>query len=530
MFKRIGDNIWLRHVAVAAGYAAAYYLLHQISISHWVLFAGLRLCVLLLVPYRYWAALLVGEMVPLAFNSLLCLEVYGWMWSAWMMVPPIGLAMPVVRWFRERRRLFPTKAGVSMNMLLLCTLLTSTIWAGTDLIAVALIKASSAKESLDFSAIAGRYFLGFYLGTLTVVPLVLLVREELLGAATWRKLLAKLPESRLVLETVSLLLPALAMLVWLASGAAGDASQEARVAMFLPVAWLAMRHGWRGAAVGGAAASSAVMLTMPSIYDSGTLQAQVFIAFTISTMLLLGARIATLHQRETQERTDARLALAMAQRNIYLGELQMRQTSYALEQMSGAIQSSYTQLLGRLRCLLPGTDERSYYRQAAVAQHQMYRLADTLYPLSWRERGLPAALREGSIPRALDEAGVVYWCDIDSDRLSQLSAAVHMTLYRLTSETIAYACGKRNVSKIRLRLRGGAFAGRRWAVLSIDSLVDYERLSRVRWDDLLPALGGSGMGLGAIKDRAGVFGGKVHVRSLEHGSRVSIMLYDPEIE
>jgi len=243
---------------------------------------------------------------------------------------------------------------------------------------------------------------------------------------------------------------------------------------------------------------------------------------------MLGARIAVLHQREERERTDSRLALAMAQRNVYLGELQLRQTSYALEQMSGAIQASYTQLLGRLRCLLPGTDERTYYRQAAVAQHQIYRLADSLYPLSWRDRGLPAALREGSIPRALDEGGIVYWCDIQGD-VEQLSTSVHMALYRLASEAIAVACAKRNVSKVRLRLRGGLSGGRRWAVLCVDSDVDYERLARVRWDDIQSALGGSGMGLGALKDRAGIFEGKVHVRAHGTGNRISLMLFDPEI-
>jgi glucose-6-phosphate-specific signal transduction histidine kinase len=268
---------------------------------------------------------------------------------------------------------------------------------------------------------------------------------------------------------------------------------------------------------------------MPGVYDQGTLQAQVFIAFTITTMLLLGARIAALYQHEERERIDTRMAIAMAQRNVYLGELQLRQTSYALEQMSGAIQSSYTQLLGRLRCLLPGADERTYYRQAALAQHQMFKLADSLYPLAWRERGLPAALREGSIPRALDEAGIVYWCDIGGTGLGELSASVHITLYRLVSEAIAYACTGRNVSRIRVRLRGGVFNNKRWAAFCVDSDVDYERLSRVRWDELLPALGGSGMGLGAIKDRAGVFEGKVHVRSLAHGNRLSLMLYDPEM-
>jgi glucose-6-phosphate-specific signal transduction histidine kinase len=524
MLTRIWDNTWLRHVAVAAGYAVSYILLRELSFSHWVLFAGLRLCALMLLPYRYWPALLVGELLPLGYISLSCLEQFGWMWSAVMMVPPVGLAMPIVRFCREQRRLFPARSITSINVLLLCSLLVSVVWTVADTAALII---ATLHTHYDYRAAAGRYFLGSYIGILTVVPLVLAVREELISRPI-RQILAGMSESRLVLETVSLLLPALALLVWLASGVAGDATQAARMAMFLPVAWLSLRHGWRGAAVGGTAASIAVILTMPVVRDHNTVQAQAFIAFTITTMLMLGARIAVLHERERQERMDSRLALAMAQRNVYLGELQLRQTSHALEQMSGAIQASYTQLLGRLRCLMPGTDERTYYRQAAVAQHQMYRLADSLYPLSWRDRGLPAALREGSIPRALDEGGIVYWCDIQGD-VEQLSTSVHMALYRLASEAIALSCAKRNISKVRVRLRSGRAGGRRWAVLCVDSDVDYERLTRVRWDDIQSALGGTGMGLGALKDRAGVFEGKVHVRAHGTGNRISIILFDPEI-
>lgn len=524
MVRGLGDNIWLRHLAVAVGYAVGYSLLRPLSFSHWMLFDGLRLCVLILVPYRYWPALLVGEVVPLAFLSAKCLDTFGWMWSAAMVVPPMALAMPIVRFCREQKRLFPSRTITNMNVLLLCSLLASIVWTATD---TATLMLADIPAGYDYHGATARYFLGNYIGILAVVPLTLAVREALIGRSV-KQVLGRMSESRLVLETASLLLPSLALLVWLASGVAGDASQAARMAMFLPVAWLSLRHGWRGAAVGGTAASVAVILTMPVKHDHDTVQAQAFIAFTITTMLMLGARIAALHQREEKERTDTRLVLAMAQRNVYLGELQLRQTSYALEQMSSAIQSSYTQLLARLRCLLPGTDERNYYRQAAVTQHQMYRLADSLYPLSWRDRGLPATLREGSIPRVLDEGGIAYWCDIKGNGVNDLSTSVQIALYRLAGEAIAYSCSKRNISRVNLRLRVGSF-GRRWAVLCVDSEVDYERLSRVRWDDILPALGGSGMGLGAIKDRAGVFEGKVRVRSHANRSRISLILFDPEL-
>lgn len=519
----------LRHVAVAVAYALAYVLLRHLSFSHWLVSTGFRFSALLFTPYRYWPALLVGETVALSENAIACADEYGWLWGASYMVPPMLFVMPLMRWCRERRRLFPSNATTNINVLLLCAFSASVVWTAVNMATFSLMRGPLV-EAFHYRAavVAGWYFVGSYMGVLTVAPLVLIAREEWLSTSKQR-LVSRFLESPMVMETVCLLLPSLALLIWLASGAAGDASQEARVAMFLPVAWLSLRHGWRGAAVGGTAASIGVVLTMPSAHDSGTLHALIFIAFTVSTMLMLGGRITLLHQREHRERTDARLAFAVAQRNVHLGELQLRQTAYALEQMSAAVQASYTQLLGRLRCLLPGADERNYYRQAAVTQHQIYRLADSLYPLAWRERGLPAALREGSMPRALDEAGIVYWCDISGPKLADFSTGLHLAVYRIACEAVALACSKRSISHIHLRLRVGSSKGRRWVVLRVDSHVEYERLGRVRWDDLIPSLGGSGLGSGALKDRAAIFEGRVRVRTLNRGDRISVMLFDPDI-
>lgn len=526
MPKGLGSR-WSRHLVVVVAYAVAYGLVRQLSFSHWAPFAGLRFSVLLLVPYRYWPALLVGEAASLAYAGIDCAERFGWLWASFFMIPPMIFSMPLLRWCRGAGRIFATQNRANISVLLLATLCASLIWAAVNTGTLILMRTRPG-EIIDYQATAARYFIGNYIGVLTLVPLVLLVREDLLRFGM-RQFLKRLPESRLAMETVCLLFPSLALLVWLASGAAGPATEEARMAMFLPVAWLSLRHGWRGAAVGGCAASIAVVLAMPFHRDNETLHAQVFVAFTVTTMLMLAARIAALREGEERERADARHALAVAQRNVYLGELQLQQTSHALEQVSSAVQASYTQLLGRLQCLLPGTDERNYYRQAAITQHRIYRLADSLYPLTWGERGLPAALREGSIPRALDEAGIVYWCRLREIELRELSTGIHIALYRLTVEALALVCASRDISHVHVQLRSGVFAGRRWVVLRVDSRVDLAQLGRVRWDEIFSVLGGSGLGLGAIKDRAMVFGGKVRLRTMANGKRLTVMLFEPGI-
>ncbi|WP_430391131.1 MASE1 domain-containing protein [Dyella sp. 20L07] len=527
MRKEAGDRSWLRHVAAALGYAVSIALLHQVSFSHWVLFAGFRLCALLFIPYRYWPALAVGEMGPLAYTSITCLDQFGLTWALVAAVPPIAVAMPAVYWCRKRLRLFPSPSTVKMGVLLLCMFSVAVIWTICNLSSLAVTRLPPDYPALHWDVQASRWFIGNFLGVLTVTPLAVWIRECLAVTPKGARL-AQFIESRLLLEGVSTLLPTLALLVWLSFQAGSEtARQAARMAMFLPVIWVALRHGWQGAAIGGTAASIAVVLTMPARYDAGTLQAQVFIAFAITSMLLLGARISVLNKRDHKEREDLRMALAIAQRNIYVGEMQLRQASQTVEQIRESVKVGYNHLISRIRHTVPVVDERSYMRQAAIAQEQLFRLSDSLYPAIWRERGLPAALREGSIARGLAEVGISYDCDIGGRGLSRLSPSVHIALYRLACECIVLICSKRKASDIRLRIRGGQFGGRWWVVLSVESHASTERAALARSDDLMVRLACSGMGYDAIQHRAQAFEGTARRRVLADGERVSLILYDP---
>ncbi|WP_266158613.1 MASE1 domain-containing protein [Dyella silvatica] len=512
---------------MVVAYVLGYTLLRQISFSHWFLPSGFRLSLLLLVPRRYWAALAVGEWFPLAYTSYTCLDELGPIWSAVMVIPPIALAMPIVHWCRKRLVLFPSGHSVNMGGFLFCTLLVSLLWSVLNLIAYAVARFPVGYRP-DYAEWAGRYFLGNYLGILTITPLVLLVRE-ILQSGSLNRLPKRLASSRLLIESVSLLLPALALLTWLGVSTTGDVRQVARIAMFLPVSWLALRHGWRGAAFGGAMASIGIVLTMPALYDHATQQAQVLIAFTITTLLMLGSRIAVLREGEQQSQLDGKLAFDVAQRSMHLSELRLRQTAYAIESIGSAIQQSHHHLLGQLRRLLPSAEEEGgYQRQAKVMQQQVFRLADSMYPLVWRGRGLPTALHEGTIARALSEAGVSYQCDIQGRGLSQLSPDVHIALYRIACEAVVYLLAQKKCTEMTLCVRSGLTHGRRWAVLRLVSRESGAPGVAMEWQDLVTRLGASGLGLAAIEDRARIYGGQVHVQHTLGGLQVSALLHDSQ--
>ena len=59
--KRAALHAKLRQIGVVVAYAVGFSLLKEISVSHWNLIAGLRLLCLLVVPYRYWPAMIIGE-------------------------------------------------------------------------------------------------------------------------------------------------------------------------------------------------------------------------------------------------------------------------------------------------------------------------------------------------------------------------------------------------------------------------------------------------------------------------------------
>ncbi|PXV54629.1 Signal transduction histidine kinase, glucose-6-phosphate specific [Dyella jiangningensis] len=520
-------NPWFRRIGLAVSYGLLIYLVRQVAITHFVLLTGVHLTVLLLTRYRDWPLLVAGEMAVLVPITIQCIDQWGWgiPWGIFNVIPAIVIMAPVVWLVRERWPIMTSRYSLNMGALLGCALVLSFLMTGYNIASMMVMHLPPGYVA-HFDKLGVEWVLGNYLGILAVTPTVLFA-HQLFKGAYWRELGGRLLDNRVVLDSIFLVIPALLLLVWIGLESA-HVRQIAQVAMFLPIVWLAMRHGWQGAAIGGTAASLAVMALMPATYDQQTMQAEAIVAFAISSMLLLGARIGALNQHAEQERMDVRMALALAQRNVHIGEMQLRTTSLALEQIRETVQASFAMMMSRIRHLQPTIEDRSYHRQALVAQDQLFRLADSLYPVSWRERGLPAALREGAIPRALDETGVGYWCDLRGP-LSRLSQTLHLAIYRLVVEVVADACAKRNVSEIVVRIRCGEKGGRRWALVSIILRGQAEAASHVRWDELLPRVmrSTSGMGWSGIRDRAMTFEGDAREHALANGRRVSLLLLDP---
>lgn len=514
---------WRNQIAVAVLYGIGVTFLRKLSISHWLVLTGFHLAVLLLVNRRYWLALVVGEAVSLAQLSVACMDQMGMVWAVLNVVPSIVFMMPIVNLF-QRRWPIVTKDAVSMEALLACALLLAFLMSGYNIMMLALTKLPPGYV-VHYGKLAAMWWLGNFLGVLTLTPTVLCIRPFCTGHS-WMPLACK----SLLVEGGMILAPVLLLMAWIGFMAPADASlrQAVQVGLFVPVVWLTLRHGWQGAAIGGTLASTVITVLMPARYDQHTLEAQIFIAFAISTMLLLGERIAVLRQSTEAERMDLRMALALAQRNMQAGETQLLMASRAVEQARETVNTGFAAMSARLRHSQPGTDDSKYRRRALIAQDQLYRLADGLHPVAWGHRDLAATIREGAIARMLEVAGISYWSELHGP-CDRLSPVLQLAVYRVVCESVAALCWSRKVARMTLHLRCRTH-GRRRVVLRIEGHADQAGADKVRWEELLPQMRQitSGQGLQAIHDRAVTYEGACREKWLPGSHRISVLLREPE--
>jgi two-component system, NarL family, sensor histidine kinase FusK len=437
-----------------------------------------------------------------------------------------------VAWCRERLALFPSSQVINFKALLGCILGVSLAWAVVNFVTVALANNTIAHhEPVELVMVLG-LFLGKYIAVLTVVPWVLIAKVEYKTGALRQQLIA-FAQSRLALDTAVLLLPTLCLLSWFSVTDNEQTRQVLRMLMFWPVAWLTLKHGWRAAVLGSTLAIACVCLLLADTPDPEVIQAQAFVAFIVTCMFALGARITTMVHADERERVDGKRALQLARKSIQVNEQRLRQASQQMELAASALQLTQNRLLSRFRHMMPVNEGQSYYREAASLQNEIYRIANSIHPIAWRERGLPAALKD-TIARALDEKGIAYSCEIKGRGFTTLNASVHTALYRFACESIVHVLGQQSYSSIRLWLRVGETHGIRWAVLRVDGMHDPsgEKVA-LRADEgqrLASKLGANGMGVEALRDHARIYSGELHVKTSPARLRMTVLLHDVETE
>ncbi|MCW0116356.1 MASE1 domain-containing protein [Burkholderia pseudomallei] len=529
MLKGTTWSALLRNFSVAVIYAMTYLLLRELNFSHWSVIKGLRLTALLLTPYRYWPALAIGELGPLAYQSHLCVDTFGLAWASINALPPICSIMPVVYASREHLRVCPRRSATNVVALVICIFASSLILAGVDFAALAAMHLPANAKPIDYKSVAALFVIGGYLGILSTTPLVLALRE-VLASSDWKTIKTDIAENRLFLDGAIISLPIL-VLVWFGDHAAAGTGYRhlAQLAMFLPVIALALRHGWQGTALAGAQASLAIIILLPIKRDHDTVEAEILLSFAMTTMFVLGAQISALNRREQRERLDIQHALSLAQRNIYAGESQLHKSAQILEQTRPLAQVTFLYLLNNLSKHWPGFDESEHYRRAMLVQEQLRTLSSNLNPVDRFQCSLPMAMRGGTVARALEEASIRYQFRMQGP-LSELSTEFHRVIYRIFCMSTSHLCAKKRASDIRVNLRCGRRSGKRWVALCVDAHIHDDIAPHIAWSTLLPSLANASNDreLQTISDFVKTFGGVTRHRISGSTHRIISIMYEPE--
>jgi len=531
MGKRWWTNDWLLQVGVAVGYGLLYFAVHPLSTGHWPIHAGIRLACLLLVPYRYWPALYIGEAVPNAYETIACKDL-GFAGIVAGCVPPFTVVMPIVWWCRSKFPPLPFKSEhmVDIKALLTCILLVS---LGNMTYSWTVISFAKAVAG-PFAPLSWLvdYFFGPYLAIVSVVPWVLMAWLAF-RPGRLREQLQSMLASRLALDAIALLVPTVGLLAWLNHTGSEETSLMATIAMALPMAWLTLKHGWRAVAVSAPLVIACISLAIPP--EEGTnndrlYTIMMFLTITVTCLFVLGARISIQLAKEEEERLTVLNVQRVARQSLQLSEQRMRQTSQALEYLAGTLHITNSRLLEQMRRIVPNIESHAFYKQTLNAQSQVYRLAESMHPVAWRERGLPAALNE-TVARALDEAGIAYRCEISGRGFSRLAPAVLTATYRTACEAVVYVTSRLACTRVNLLLRGGETNGKRWIVLRVEGVLEetgvasavYHSEERKR---LAAKLGASMLDIPEMRDHVRVFDGMFHVRMPTDRLRLTALLHD----
>jgi two-component system, NarL family, sensor histidine kinase FusK len=522
---------WPLQVGVAVGYALLYLLVHPVSTSMWPIHAGIRLACLLLFPYRFWPALLVGEAVPNFLEVYPCWDSLGKAWVIARSIPPFLPVMPIVWWCREKMPPFPSKHLVDIKALIVCVLLCSLGGMAYSTLAYAVEAPTPFRVTHSIPLVSMCFLLGPYLAILTVVPWVVIAKLDY-RPGHFQEQLRLAVSSRLFIDSVSLAIPSIVILAWLRTVVKEPYDQIASYAMFIPMAWLTLKHGWRAAAVG--ATVSITCLCAPIPLEDGVSPEyylpMAFVAIVVTSLFILGARISSQLLQEEKERESAQNVQRIARQSMQLGEQRMRQTSQALEYLAGTLHVTNSRLLEQMRRIVPNIESHAFYKQAMSVQTQVYQLAESMHPVAWRERGLPAALND-TVARALDEAGIAYRCEIVGRGFSRLAPSVLAATYRQACESIAYVTSRLACTRVRLVLRGGETLGRRWVVLRVEGVLEDTGVANAVYfsgerQRLAAKLGASALDVSEMRYHLGIFDGVLHLRTPGDRIRITALLND----
>ncbi|ALZ77337.1 MASE1 domain-containing protein [Rheinheimera sp. F8] len=455
-------ELMLGHLAVVLLYGTAFlcfyffsrnFFTHQ-GWSAWFMPAGLRLAVLLIVPWRYWPTLIVTEFfcqrsITIGYGNVLP-EVWG---AVLRFGTKQGLVILVAFWFKVHwpvTQLHKTK----YVLLLLTLMLWESVVSATSLMWFTPFYQNIPAEqklSIWWAFICGNQIGIFLLG----IPLLGVWQFWRQQRKEW-----KTPAKRW--KAASLLL--LIVLAFFLFRAEPDALYLVLSLSLFPAAMLCYLTGWTGAVIALTTLNFATAFTLYG--QSGTLtmqQLQAFVLLLNIAILLFGSLMSTQQSLTRDLRQQAAQQTELAIRNQQLSEKFSSVLEYERKVVSNELHDELGQVATGLKLQIKALqrqepNERLDKLSATVdtLYDSIYRLMHQLTPRLLEERGLIASLTQGPLPEMLSHADINYSHQIDNSA-EALPEPVKVLLYRAAQEALTNVAKHANASWCRLSLevKGG---------------------------------------------------------------------------
>lgn len=436
----------IRGVAVGVMFCLAYLAAWFNSLDQWFLPAGVRTAALLLMPYRYWPYLLLGDCAALLFLRLPgtagAREIWAYTSSILL---PIFVSLPVAA-FKNRFRSLETQ-----EKWLPILAISLAVWgpAHNFLINKFLGGPPSAANLEHFYRLAVGYFLGSLFITLPVMLIVgrkrpmpkppNFVRDAIFSFAT----IAAIFLAVVVPEMIGDYLRAGLLLL-----------------MLVPMILMTLRHGWRGAALGFVMASLAIAETLYSFNHEGAYDLPVFIvqhALVIAScgLLALGHAISSHYATARELGVAEKEALAASRSSFLIAERILREKALTLEEMQRHIEVERKRVVEHLKAI--GDFEGALLlNNEAVAHNSRFGAHVTdLYPLRLERQGLNAVLNSQEFVDA--RAGGADVLPLLGRDTSVLSIEVQQAAFRCAGNAIdVLSALQPRAYVIKTRVRKGA--------------------------------------------------------------------------
>lgn len=293
------------------------------SLDQWFLPAGLRVAAFLLLPYRYWPYLLVGDCTAMLLLRMprIPLDSATWAYSSAMLIPMI-LALGVL----GIRRKFESRLAQAKWMPLIAVLMS--VWAALGtMMANRLLGGPADGATLEFFYVR---CVGNFLAILTIT----------LPAMLWLGRKDHTPKpSHFLRDTVlsGLVLVTIFCTIVIPENVSDYKRIGLMLMMLIPIIFMTFRHGWRGAAIGIPAACFAVAKTLSHFNTEGAYDEPVFIVQ--HTLVIASCGLLALGHAISSQYADARSlgiaekeALQASRTSFLVAERMLREKAISMKQ------------------------------------------------------------------------------------------------------------------------------------------------------------------------------------------------------